>query len=279
MATEVLRSTQLSTASSLANPIKRLVTHARSTGMFFDFDGVLSPIQDDPETAQPLPGVQVLLQSLVQCVSTVAVLSSRPAEFLFERFADVDGLKVFGLYGLEEIGPTGEVVLVKDAEVWLDTIRAVLEAAKDRFRLTNGIFVENKRLSVGLHYRAAPHLEIEVEKWARFASSTWGVQIQQGRLAVELKPQLPVDKGSTLAQHAKSLSTTWYFGDDLGDLPAMSYIQKRRKWDASFSGLNVGVGNDTIVEDVYRMSDVFVDSPQTLQDLLDAILRELAEKR
>lgn len=275
MATEILRSAQLSADESIANSINRLATHARSAGTFFDFDGVLSPIQDDPETAQPLPGVQDLLQSLVRCVSTVAVLSSRPAAFLLERFAAVDGLKIFGLYGLEEIGSTGQVEVVEDAKGWLDKMPAVLEAAKDRFRTASGIFVEDKVLSVGLHYRAVPHLKAEVEAWAQFARATWDVQIQHGRLAVELKPQLSVDKGSTLAQRATSLSTAWYCGDDLGDLPAMSYIRNRRQRDASFAGLNVGVGNDSIVEEVFRLSDVFVETPETLRDLLEATLRAL----
>ena len=243
--------------------------------MFFDFDGVLSPIQDDPRTVQPLPGVLDLLRALVRHISTVAVLSSRPAIFLLERFAAVDGLKIVGLYGLEEVGPTGQVEVAEDAKIWLTKIPAVLEAAKREFQPGRGVFVEDKTLSVGLHYRAAPDLEEKVEKWAESAESKWGVLIQRGRLAVELKPPLSIDKGTALSERANSLSTVWYCGDDLGDLPAMSYVQERRQNDASFSGFNIGVGNDTIVDEVFQLSDVFVESPEALQDLLAATLHAL----
>lgn len=274
MATEVLRSVNMGSDPLIASSIDRLITHSRSAGMFFDFDGVLSSIQEDPESAQPLPRVKDILRSFVGHVSTVTVLSSRPASFLRERFADVDGLTILGLYGLERIEPTGNIEVAEDVEIWSDKMLAVLEAAKDRFKAAESpVRVEDKRLAIGIHYRAAPHLKSEVEAWAQLARSTWGVRIQPGRFAVELRPELPVDKGSTLSQRAESLSTAWYCGDDLGDVPAMSYVQDRRRGDASFSGLCIGVGNDAIVHAVFQAADVFVESPEVLLDLLSLTLK------
>jgi trehalose 6-phosphate phosphatase len=279
VANQILRSADIGINPLVANAIDRLATHASSAGLFFDFDGVLSPIQDDPEAVQPLPGVNEILQDLARRVSTVAVLSSRPASFLWERFANVHGVEISGLYGLEKIDSAGNVEVAEDAKVWLNKMKDVLAAARDRFeRSENAIRVEDKKLSVALHYRTSPHLKSEVEGWADVASSTWGVAIQRGRQVIELKPELKIkiDKGSTLSQWAESLSTSWYCGDDLGDIPALLYIRDRKLRDASFSGLTIGVGNDTIVDEVFQTVDIFMESPETLRDLLRLTLNALS---
>lgn len=278
MASEVLRSVSIAADPLIVSSIDRLATRASSAGIFFDYDGVLSPIQDNAETVQPLEGISEVLQGLISRVSTVAVLSSRPASFLWERFADVRGLKILGLYGLEEAGPTGNIEIAEGARVWLGKMEDILAAARARFKPSeSAVRVEDKKLSVALHYRAAPDLMSEVDRWSELARSTWGVEIQQGRQVIELKPalELPVDKGSTLSRWAESLSTVWYCGDDLGDIPALLYVQDRKQQDAAFSGLTIGVGNDTIVDKVFRTVDIFVESPATLRDLLRLTLSAL----
>jgi len=46
---------------------------ARDTTFFFDFDGVLSPVTDDPDASQPVSSVLHVLEELATVVARVAM--------------------------------------------------------------------------------------------------------------------------------------------------------------------------------------------------------------
>ena len=74
---------------------------ASATTFFFDFDGVLSPVTDDPDASQPVPEVPGVLERLASAVSRVAIVSARPVSFLRSRFEMLEHVDLYGLYGLE----------------------------------------------------------------------------------------------------------------------------------------------------------------------------------
>jgi len=57
--------------------------------LFFDFDGTLAPVLEDPTAVYPVPEVLTAIDALSQVVDRVAIVSARPVEFLQERFASV----------------------------------------------------------------------------------------------------------------------------------------------------------------------------------------------
>src|SRR2546423_231348 len=58
-----------------------VVERAPKCAFFFDFDGTLAPIQDNPDTVQPVPGVMDTLAALRERTAKVAIVSARPVEF------------------------------------------------------------------------------------------------------------------------------------------------------------------------------------------------------
>ena len=60
---------------------------AKDSALFFDFDGTLAPVDDDPDAVQPVPAVMAALEALAGLVGRVAIVSARPVSFLRERFA------------------------------------------------------------------------------------------------------------------------------------------------------------------------------------------------
>ncbi|HEX7276713.1 MAG TPA: trehalose-phosphatase, partial [Acidimicrobiales bacterium] len=50
-------------------------SHARSAGVFSDFDGTLAAIVDDPAAARPLPGAADALEALARRFARVGVIS------------------------------------------------------------------------------------------------------------------------------------------------------------------------------------------------------------
>ncbi|MGH3930307.1 MAG: trehalose-phosphatase [Pseudonocardiaceae bacterium] len=273
MPTQLADSADFERSDTLQLALDAITDRLGNTGFYFDFDGTLAEIQDDPQTVQPVPGVMEALSALSGNIGRIGIISARNASFLCSRFGGLKGVQLYGLYGLEEIGADGTVVVGPEATPWIGVIEELLERALRE--LPGDVYVEDKGLSLGLHYRRAPHTRSVIEKWADVVAAQVGVQVQQGRMVVELKPPISTDKGTILESHISELSAAWYFGDDVGDLPAYAVLHERARADGSFSALAIAVGNDEAIDDVIRTADIIVSSPSMLVELLRYVARYL----
>lgn len=240
-----------------------------AAGLFFDFDGTLSPIQDDPETVQPTPGVLQPLQRLSCAVRRVAVVSGRPVSFLQERFAGLTRVALYGLYGLEVRQPRGEVTTDPRAVPWIETIRSLADRAREELPVR--IRVECKRLSVALHYREFPEQRERAEAWAAEQVDRLGLKRQDGRMVVELKPPVERDKGQVVRGLIADLRCAWFFGDDLGDIAAFDQLRERAARDADFAGIRAVVASRETGAQLADHADVLIDSPFEMPSRLRAL--------
>lgn len=251
------------------------VTAARAAEcvLFFDFDGVLAPVEDDPNAAQPVPEVMSAVAGLAEVVRQVALVSARPVEFLRDRFAKLDNVDFYGLYGLEHSHGFGEVVTEPAALPWVPAMAELAERA--RAELPEGALVEYKRLSVALHYRTSPALAEAVDAWGRAQAERLGLRVQAGRMVVELKPPVDRDKGMVIGEAARSASCAWYFGDDVSDIKAFAALRARESADPGFFGVCVAVANPETGQEVASAADLTIDSPQELGKFLATALQTL----
>ncbi|MEO3871495.1 trehalose-phosphatase [Nonomuraea sp. B12E4] len=186
-----------------AEAVSATLAQSTRSGFFFGFDGTIAPIMPDPGAVFPVAGTVERLRALATLVGRVAVVSARPAAFLYDRFSRAPQVRLFGLYGMQTV-EDGHVRTDAEAEPWAPVIRRVAEeAARD---LPGGILVEDKALAVALHYRAAPSLRGAVERWASRKAAELGLKEQYGRMVVELKPPLERDKGTVVARESESLA-------------------------------------------------------------------------
>lgn len=234
--------------------------------LFFDFDGTLAPVQADPESVRPVPAVVPALAALSRLVHRVAIVSARPVEFLRDRFAGLDGLDFYGLYGLEHGRGGGAVETVPDALPWIPVMAELAERA--RADLPGEALVEYKRLSVALHFRTAPHLAGTLESWARSEAERRGLRVQPGRMVVELKPPVDRDKGMVIGELLGTAGCAWYFGDDVSDLKAFAALRARKAADPDFLGVCVAVHNPETGDEVAQAADFTFASPDDLGDFL-----------
>jgi trehalose 6-phosphate phosphatase len=190
--------------------------------IFCDFDGTLAPIVPDPADARPLPGVPQLLRTLAASYGLMAVVSGRPAAFLGEMLGHPPGVRLVGLYGMEEVAEDGRVVVPEEIAAW----RPVVEAVTRRATATAppGLGVEPKGLSMTLHWRGHPELAAWAEAFATDECRRTGLTPQPGRMAIELRPPVTTDKGTVVARLARGHSAAAFFGDDLGDLAAFEAL-------------------------------------------------------
>jgi trehalose 6-phosphate phosphatase len=157
------------------------------SALFLDYDGTLVPIAPTPAEARADDEVRALLAALAERLSgALGVVSGRPV-------ADIDGflaplrLTVAGLHGLELRRRDGGLVELAAAGEDLAPVRAAFAAFAAR---SPGTLVEDKRLSLALHYRQAPACEPEAVALAtRLEGASGGaLRLQRGKMVVELLP-------------------------------------------------------------------------------------------
>jgi trehalose 6-phosphate phosphatase len=236
-------------------------------GFFFDFDGVLALIQADPESVYPVEGVIEKLRELSRLVEKIAIVSARPVSFLASRFADVPGLALYGLYGLE-VMQDGRTISDPEADKWMPQVRAAIEAA--RRELPPDLFIEDKRLSVALHYRRCPDRSTYIDSWAHSKAQELGLAVQSGRMTAELKPPVSIDKGTVLLKEIASLDCAWYFGDDISDAKGFAALRSNSERDPSFFGVCVAVANPEVGRKLEDQADLTLESPFAVSAFLSA---------
>src|SRR5258705_10301211 len=128
-----------------------LLQRPREALVAFDFDGVLSPIVDDPELARPLPRTMAALGGLAQYVGGIAVITGRPADVVvrlagFDRVPELADLVGFGHYGLQRWDARSGVVSAPPESAGVTSARAELPALLARLDAP-GANIEDKASS------------------------------------------------------------------------------------------------------------------------------------
>jgi trehalose 6-phosphate phosphatase len=247
--------------------LEAFVDDPARAAFFVDFDGSLAPIVLDPAAARPLPAARAALARLVPQLGTVAVVSGRPAGFLRDALA-IEGLDYVGTYGLERI-VGGSVELDDRVRPFVD---AVAQAADEAEVALPGLRVERKgEVAVTVHWRDQPERGQAAASWAADAAARLGLDAPlRGRMAVELRPPVPVDKGTAVADLARGMDAAAFAGDDAGDLPAFAALRALVGDGVLTHAVSIGVTSDESPPEVH-LADVVVDGPAGLAALLAAL--------
>jgi trehalose 6-phosphate phosphatase len=241
--------------------------------VFLDFDGTLAPIVEVPEEACPLPGAGALLGQLAERYRRVAVVSGRPLAFLLDRLgAEAGHAELVGLYGLERAAPSGTAndrrIAVEPAALrWQATVEAAATMAQAA--APPGLLVERKGLTVTLHYRQTPEHARWAAEFAAEQQSATGLIAHPGKQSWELRPPVPTDKGTVVAELADGLQAACFVGDDAGDVPAFAALARLRA--QRVDTLAIAVGGPETPPEVLHAADLVVNGPAGVLDLLHVL--------
>jgi trehalose 6-phosphate phosphatase len=246
------------------------------SGLVLDFDGVLAPIVADPTTSALPDRVAASLGRLAARLGLVAIISGRPAAFLAER-VDLPGVPLLGSYGMEQF-TDGVRQIDSEAEKWLGQVQAAGRTLREELAGSAGIRVEEKSVSVAVHWRQAPDhaaAAADVRRITTRIADDLGLRLEPGKLVEELRPPIDVDKGSaisTLLAARRDVSAFAYAGDDLGDIPAL-----RAARDAGGYALVIDHGAETdpqlreLADETFPGTEAFADWLGKLADKVDGI--------
>lgn len=231
--------------------------------MLTDFDGTLAPVVDDPLAAEVLPGVSEALRRLARIYAVVGVVSGRPIDYLEPRLGDGRVL-LSGLYGLEGVAD-GRRVQADGAGRWQPVVAATVASASRRF----GPLVEDKGLSLTVHFRTAPELEGDVRAWASAEAGRSGLVVRPAKASVELHPPMDTDKGTVVELLAAGLAAVCFLGDDVGDLPA--FVGLDRLAEAGAYTVRIAVRTVEAPSLLLERADLVVDGPEGALAVLEQL--------
>jgi len=207
------------------------VITGRHPAVFFDFDGTLSDIVENPDAAQLVAGAADALKALTaQC--PVAILSGRDLADVRQRIG-LPGIWYAGSHGFELTGPDGAHHENAEAAASIPVLAAAAAELADQLGHISGVLVEHKRFGVAVHYRNAARDRVgEVAAAVRSAGQRTALRVTTGREVIELRPDVDWDKGKTLRwvldhirddEHPGPLLPI-YLGDDITDEDAFDAV-------------------------------------------------------
>jgi trehalose 6-phosphate phosphatase len=248
-----------------------LAARPDTSAVLVDFDGSLAPIVDDPDAARPFPAARDALGALVDRIARVGVVSGRPAAFLAAAL-QLPGLIYVGHYGLERI-EAGQVVTDPRVAPFLEVVAAVADrAARD---LPEARIERKGSISVALHWRGRPALAEPTRAWAEAAAAEAGLALHPGRMVVELRPPVAVDKGTVVEVLCSDLTAACFAGDDAGDLAAFDALARLQAHGDLAHAVRIAVRSPEEPPGLVAAADLAVDGPaglaRVLHELADAI--------
>lgn len=159
----------------------------RPRAYFLDIDGTLVDFAAEPDQVAIRPGVRQLVRRVQQASGgALALVTGRPIADI-DRFFPGARFPVAGQHGTERRDARGRIRRHRPPVAGLAQVRARLAAAAARHP---GLLLEDKGLSLALHYRRAPRLAGYAHRLLRALQPVAGAQyrVQSGKRVVELRP-------------------------------------------------------------------------------------------
>jgi trehalose 6-phosphate phosphatase len=252
--------------------LRQWLEHARAgarVGIVTDVDGTISPLAPTPQAARVTPKSRDLLRRLAGQITLVAAVSGRAADDLYER-VNLPELVYIGSHGLER-WHDGKIEASLIALSYLPALERVIAAIEPHMQ--SGMVLENKRVSLALHYRAVDDpaaVYAELAPIIAHASHANGLSYMEGKMVFEVLPDIQVDKGSALASlvHDYALSAAFYIGDDVTDAAALRMARELRQTEKGLF-FGVGVKSSDTPASVQENADFMVDGVHGVEALLE----------
>ena len=244
---------------------------ARSDGrhllILCDFDGTLAEFDPDPHAVWLPTSLRDALTSIAaRGDATVGLVSGRRLDDIRTR-SDLGADAYYaGFHGLEIQGE-GSKFAHPDVYAVRDVIQTVAGRLAADLRPLEGVLLENKDLSIVVHYRAAPpdarrKAQQIFERHAGPPLQSGRVKVMRGDCARELMPNIRWNKGTAVAwicdRVERRHGPTWpvYIGDDVTDQDAVQFVNGRghaRAASDRVSGANYQVDGPAAVETLLHL--------------------------
>jgi trehalose-phosphatase len=218
----------------------------RPLAVLLDVDGTLAPIAPRPEEAAVPAETRKVVAALAALPDVRVALVSGRAAADARRMVGVANVWVIGNHGFEVVSPDGGELPQPELEPWRSAIARAARRIAPLVAPVPGVLLEDKGWTLSVHYRLAdpkvvPRLVESVERVAE----PLGLRVMRGKMVVEVRPDVRVDKGTAVLRLANQLGALARREDDVsGD--------DRDAAAGDGNGSAVFVGDDRTDEDAFR---------------------------
>jgi len=183
----------------------------------FDFDGTLAPIEPHPEKVQLPYDIQQRLITLSR-YAPIAIITGRAVQDM-QKYMGFSPDFIIGNHGIEGLPDWNQHAESYQmiCGAWVQKLSA---AFQESAMADPGIWIENKRYSLSVHYRPTPDIDHLEEKLKNlFTQLTPVPRVISGKQVFNLLPHGAADKGMALAKLMSSyhFHSAIYVGDDVTD--------------------------------------------------------------
>jgi trehalose 6-phosphate phosphatase len=259
---------------SVWQELSRRLKAAGHVLLLCDYDGTLAPIVERPELADlPEKTRQLLRELVLQGHLTLGIISGRALADLKQR-VNIDGIIYAGNHGLEIEGP-GIGIVIPLAEEMRPVFHLIYQVLSKAMAPIRGVFVENKGLTISVHYRMVEESKSEevsniFEKVIATARSLGKVRITHGKKVYEVRPPVDWDKDKATSliidkfgkKKMKNEFLPIFLGDDQTDEDGFKVVEK-------YKGISVFVGEKT----GDSTARYYLKSPAEVEQFLSLLLQ------
>lgn len=209
----------------------------RKTGklvLLLDFDGTLAPIVPRPEDAALPDATAAALRDLRAIPSLeMAVVSGRAVADARDRVGIPD-IAYAGNHGMEIEAP-GLVRIHEEAAASRPRLESAAAELAHQIRGIPGVLVEDKELTLSVHYRRVAPERVEEVRRAVFAvaGAHEGLRVTEGKMILEVRPRVDWHKGRAVEFLLGELrpppgAPVIYLGDDRTDEDAFRVLRAQQ---------------------------------------------------
>ncbi|KAI9076603.1 hypothetical protein K1719_041368 [Acacia pycnantha] len=227
----------------------------KKIALFLDYDGTLSPIVDDPDSAFMSEAMRATVRSVAKYFPT-AIISGRSRDQIIE-LVKLRQLYYAGSHGMDIIGPAceglfgnhpncvkstdhqgKEITVFQPAKEFLPMIDEVFRTLVEITKDIKGAKVENHKFCASVHYR-----NVDENNWITVGQRVHDMlknyprlRSTHGRKVLEVRPVIDWNKGKAVEFLLKSLGLSEredviaiYIGDDKTDEDAFKVLRENKR--------------------------------------------------
>lgn len=246
-----------------------------TTGIFSDFDGTLSKIAPTPADAVIDPRVRESLGKLAEKFAIIGIISGRDSSNA-KKIIRLESLIYIGNHGLEWVEGSKQHY-APEALKFLDIMSNLADGLSESL-LVKGLLIEKKKLGIAIHYRKVEDKNTAkalIEKAVKPLTEAYPLRVIEGKCVVEIKPDLPVNKGNALQSFAlqRGIERAVYLGDDLTDVDAFKALRTLRE-QGSLETVSIGVISEESPPIIADESDYVVEGVESVATLIEWLAGE-----
>ncbi len=252
------------------NSVSLHIKSAHHILLLSDYDGTLTPIVSRPEQAALSPKIKDTLRAIAQCEGVgVGIISGRSLPQT-KSLVQIEGIFYAGNHGLELEGPGLEFVH-PIAELGRSEIQSLASQLSQALEGIEGVIIENKGLTLSLHYRLVKESETEIvtdtlHKIIAPSIKEGKIKLYPGKKVWEARPSVDWGKGEAVNLLLTKVfqgkdALPIYLGDDLTDEDGFRAVWQKGGW-----GVFVGGENPS------SLAQYFLNSPSEVGTFLELLL-------